>query len=138
MKGHNTFFDNKQRVAEKILLAMFVDYLPGDIYAYTDREGWHNLFVKGEFYGRSKSQTTVARWARQLHGWMTSDFYMLKSPEARKEQEEKDFSLRARHSTLLLGIEDAEARLNKLKEQLADLKHENPFTIFEPEQRTEG
>ena len=130
MKGHNNFFNNKYAVAHKVKLSIKVDYLPGDIFAYTDRAGWHNIFIKDEFYARTKSERKMKEWVKQMHHWMMTDFFDLKSPEAQKEQTDHERVLLAQHSTLLIQIEDTEAYSNRLKDTLAQLKFDHPCIKF--------
>lgn len=132
------FYDSNYRVPHKILLQVYVDYLPGDILVYTDRDGWNNIFVKDEFYGRTKSETGAAREARKLYNLMVTDFYELKSPEAKAEQEGREASLKGTYNGLLVSLEEARAKVNRYEEKLADLKHNNPFIKFDDEDRKEN
>lgn len=127
MKGHNTFYNSKQKITHKIVAAVMVDYLPGDIFAYTDRAGWINIFVKEEFYARTKSENEVKRIVNQVKKWLQTDFYDLKSPEAKREWDDIQLGIAARYKALVERTEDLEAELERAKDGILALRHEHPF-----------
>jgi len=127
MPNRAEFFDPERREKYKVLALVMVDYLPGDIYAYTDREGWHNIFVKEEFYSRTKSVEVAKRLINQLKRLIQTDYYELKTEAGKKEWDEQQAGIAAQYKVALERVEDLEAQTERAREVVLDLQHDNPF-----------